>query len=1666
MVKRRREEADSDDGAIVVAAPEARHRTVYIDTNLDTHLAVMVSSTDTVSYIKKEILVEHLDAFPHMGEIKIHSVQVKRKGNFYHLPDSMPIATVFEGIKRDWFIYVIGSVSVDQALNGACNDHIGSLHTKSYDQNVLYDPSIDLRMDTEHAKDEHCRYFPSDTCRSSAYKNIVSIAQVKTVSHGLRDHNSGDSSKQKPVTKRRKLKHSEEPSLTGGDDGSQKFQMVGNETSAKSNDRKSKLSLMPSDNTRSGRDDGKRPKKKKSKKIEAKDQFETEKSEKMMANVEADGDKMNENDERISRTTNVSVLENNEADLTNKGGRDDDKRSKKKKSKKIRAKDQFKTKKSDKMMANVNVDKMNENDERISRTNNETIRENNEAGLSNKGETDHDKRPKKKKSKKMSVKHPFEPNTGNNDQTLVPKFSEPVNDNTAKVEHLRPHSQTCQTIKALKEEPSEKHVDMQSESHISLILDMADLNSEQPETVHNAQLSDANATEKHGSPAGKKRKSKKSRTTYQDSFNIDPSDVPSGLPTVVHFTDGSNNQKLPHCIEIENPSNKQPIDTSAACSHVEIDKDNASEAGLLRPNGGFNEQNIQTGTSHLEQPETFYKAKLSDANATEKHGSPAGTKKKRKSKKSRITNQDSFTVDPSDVPSGLPTVDHFTDGCNNQNLSHCMEVKNPSNKIPIDTSAASSRKEIDKVNESEAGHLPANDGFNKQDVQTGTSHLEQPETVYKEVLTKRTSPTNSESILENSEAEITNKGVTEHGKRLKKKKSKKINVKDPFEPNTGNTDPRHVPTLSEPVTDNTTKVEHLRSHSQTRQTIKPFEEEPSEKYVDMQSASHISLIRDLPDLNSEQPETVYKAQLSDANATEKHGSPAGSKKKRKSKKSRTTNQDSSPMDPSDVPSGLPTSDHLTDGSNNLNLLHCMEIELSSNKQPIDICAARSGMEIDKVNESEAGHLPANDRFNKQDVQTGTSHLEQPETVYKEVLTKRTSPTNSESILENSGAEITNKGVTEHGKRLKKKKSKKINVKDPFEPNTGNTDPRRVPTLSEPVTDNTTKVEHLRPHSQTHQTIKPFEEEPSEKYVDMESASHISLIRDLPDLNSEQPETVYEAQLSDANATEKHGSPAGSKKKRKSKKSRTTNQDSSPMDPSDVPSGLPTSDHLTDRSNNLNLLHCMEIELSSNKQPIDICAARSGMEIDKVTESEAEHLRANNGLSEQDIRTGTSHLDAQNKDEKENIKSKRNNNTAGESLAILAKSDHEVCAEKMVPSNDQILVVDHPPNVAEVSGTAIADHIRQVSVADVEIPESEVNSGQACGNLEGNREIVLQGEVSSTEDGEGINFRRYFVPSSQKTKGASDKVEKAVTLSMDTTATGEKSANGTVPSIPGGLGNTPAHDENLNDENNRSSGCTELGKAKYDKHEKVKLHSNKKSPKISETDINGSNTFHQAEKPILHGPHSKKGVFASVSENKLTLDESSSTPISSQKFNGSIKDSSQPHSNHRSLASQSDARKTTEVNPTHSVAPKDKISHLDGKNENGDVHSKFPTQTPSSDSSSSSVDGSESSHHSTKNGPDGVKENNSHGESNLKSSLSGVKNLTMDAILRRSKRFKVAKQKAAKQLESDPESQPILVQSVKDNNSLGESNLKSSFPGAQNSNMHANLRRSKRFEVVT
>ncbi|KAL0421491.1 UNVERIFIED_CONTAM: hypothetical protein Slati_3172000 [Sesamum latifolium] len=99
MAKRRRE-SDSDG----TGAAAGEYSTVFVDTSLDTHLAMLVSNTDTVSDFKKKLVLEHMQCFPKIGEIRIHSMKVRRRANLYHLPDNMLVWSAFHGVKRNWFL--------------------------------------------------------------------------------------------------------------------------------------------------------------------------------------------------------------------------------------------------------------------------------------------------------------------------------------------------------------------------------------------------------------------------------------------------------------------------------------------------------------------------------------------------------------------------------------------------------------------------------------------------------------------------------------------------------------------------------------------------------------------------------------------------------------------------------------------------------------------------------------------------------------------------------------------------------------------------------------------------------------------------------------------------------------------------------------------------------------------------------------------------------------------------------------------------------------------------------------------------------------------------------------------------------------------------------------------------------------------------------------------------------------------------------------------------------------------------------------------------------------------------------------------------------------------------------------------------------------------------
>ncbi|KAI3988946.1 hypothetical protein MKX01_016517 [Papaver californicum] len=79
---------------------------VFVDTTLQTHIAMAVSPHTTVIDLKREFREEHFICFPSLGKIMITGLMVKRKSFFYRLPDSMPIKNAFQGWKGNWFLLI------------------------------------------------------------------------------------------------------------------------------------------------------------------------------------------------------------------------------------------------------------------------------------------------------------------------------------------------------------------------------------------------------------------------------------------------------------------------------------------------------------------------------------------------------------------------------------------------------------------------------------------------------------------------------------------------------------------------------------------------------------------------------------------------------------------------------------------------------------------------------------------------------------------------------------------------------------------------------------------------------------------------------------------------------------------------------------------------------------------------------------------------------------------------------------------------------------------------------------------------------------------------------------------------------------------------------------------------------------------------------------------------------------------------------------------------------------------------------------------------------------------------------------------------------------------------------------------------------------------------
>ncbi|KAL6841543.1 hypothetical protein ACP4OV_028686 [Aristida adscensionis] len=80
--------------------------TAFLETSLDTRLAVSFARNATVADLKRQVSAEHATSFPRFGPIAVTSFKVNRKGSLYHLTDSMAVQAAFRGIKGAWYLQV------------------------------------------------------------------------------------------------------------------------------------------------------------------------------------------------------------------------------------------------------------------------------------------------------------------------------------------------------------------------------------------------------------------------------------------------------------------------------------------------------------------------------------------------------------------------------------------------------------------------------------------------------------------------------------------------------------------------------------------------------------------------------------------------------------------------------------------------------------------------------------------------------------------------------------------------------------------------------------------------------------------------------------------------------------------------------------------------------------------------------------------------------------------------------------------------------------------------------------------------------------------------------------------------------------------------------------------------------------------------------------------------------------------------------------------------------------------------------------------------------------------------------------------------------------------------------------------------------------------------
>ncbi|KAG6508086.1 uncharacterized protein LOC121981558 [Zingiber officinale] len=113
-------------------APSAPVFTLFIDSNIDTHIALSVPPADTVADVKRKIMIEHMLCFPDVGQVTIQALKVKRRGAFYHLSDTMPVRCAFDGSKGTWFLHADVIAKASSEHQGDNTEHVVDDNNKQF----------------------------------------------------------------------------------------------------------------------------------------------------------------------------------------------------------------------------------------------------------------------------------------------------------------------------------------------------------------------------------------------------------------------------------------------------------------------------------------------------------------------------------------------------------------------------------------------------------------------------------------------------------------------------------------------------------------------------------------------------------------------------------------------------------------------------------------------------------------------------------------------------------------------------------------------------------------------------------------------------------------------------------------------------------------------------------------------------------------------------------------------------------------------------------------------------------------------------------------------------------------------------------------------------------------------------------------------------------------------------------------------------------------------------------------------------------------------------------------------------------------------------------------------------------------------------------------------